>query len=377
MTSSVNEISRQVQESSRIAGEAVQAGAADRRAHQRAVAGGRPHRRRGEADHRDRRADQPAGAQRHHRGGARRRGRPRLCGGRLGGEAARLADREGDRRDRHADRRHADRDRRSRSRRSRRSAAPSAASRRSPRRSRRRWRSRAPPPRRSPATSARPPRAPRRSPPTSPTSIAARARPARPRRRCCPRRSRCRARATPQVRGRQVPHDGAGGVAAVFWRPSGRMGGRSWRLGDPRWPRGGRDRNLLGPDIFAGQPRDNLGGALSAVAAKVLPHIEAAGTCRKYRHSRESISRKQGGRSGAAADGNGSCRLRRLRYWHGCSEAAKSSGIDVTIGDVAAGGRISCRLAGSTGPLSSTDQNPAAKATAWGARSWLGNQGGT
>ena len=50
-------------------------------------------------------ADQPAGAQRHHRGGARRRGRPRLRGGRRRGEVARRADRQGDRGDRRADRR--------------------------------------------------------------------------------------------------------------------------------------------------------------------------------------------------------------------------------------------------------------------------------
>ena len=42
----------------------------------------------------DRRADQSAGAQRHDRGGARRRSRPRLCGGRLGGQVAGDADRQ-------------------------------------------------------------------------------------------------------------------------------------------------------------------------------------------------------------------------------------------------------------------------------------------
>ena len=45
--------------------------------------GAAPHRRRGEADPRDRRADQPAGAQRHDRGGARGRSGARLCGRRL------------------------------------------------------------------------------------------------------------------------------------------------------------------------------------------------------------------------------------------------------------------------------------------------------
>ena len=66
-----------------------------------------PHLRRGRPDPGHRLADQPAGAQRHHRGGARRRSRPRLCGGRLRGEEPRQPDREGDRRDPHADRQHA------------------------------------------------------------------------------------------------------------------------------------------------------------------------------------------------------------------------------------------------------------------------------
>ena len=51
--------------------------------------GDRPHQR-------DCRADQSPGAQRHHRGGARRRGRPRLRRGRPGGEGAGRADRQGD-----------------------------------------------------------------------------------------------------------------------------------------------------------------------------------------------------------------------------------------------------------------------------------------
>jgi hypothetical protein len=62
--------------------------------------------------------------------------------------------------------------------------------------SRRRCNSRAPPRRRSRETSARPRRAPRRSPPASATSIAVPAKPARHRARCCPRRNRCRAKAT-------------------------------------------------------------------------------------------------------------------------------------------------------------------------------------
>ena len=50
-----------------------------------------------QADPLDRRADQSAGAQRHHRGGARRRIRPRLRRGRLRGEGAGQPDRQGHR----------------------------------------------------------------------------------------------------------------------------------------------------------------------------------------------------------------------------------------------------------------------------------------
>ena len=86
------------------------AGETNRRAHHPAVEGGRADRRRHKADHDHRRADQPAGAQRHHRGGARRRRRPRLCGGRqevkaLAGQTAKATER-----DRHPDRRNPDRD---------------------------------------------------------------------------------------------------------------------------------------------------------------------------------------------------------------------------------------------------------------------------
>ena len=66
-----------------------------------------------------------------------------------------------------------------------------AACRRSPRPSRPPWKSRARRRRKSPATCSRPRRAPSRSPPTSPTCSAAPARPDRPPRRFCRRRSRC------------------------------------------------------------------------------------------------------------------------------------------------------------------------------------------
>ena len=63
-----------------------------------------PHRRGGGADPGDRRADQSAGAQRHHRGRARRRIRQGLRGRRVRGEIAGRPDRQGDRGDRRADR---------------------------------------------------------------------------------------------------------------------------------------------------------------------------------------------------------------------------------------------------------------------------------
>jgi methyl-accepting chemotaxis protein len=57
----------------------------------------RQDRRRASPDRRHRKPDQFVGAQRHHRGGARRRGRPRLCRGRGRSEDAGGADGEGDR----------------------------------------------------------------------------------------------------------------------------------------------------------------------------------------------------------------------------------------------------------------------------------------
>jgi methyl-accepting chemotaxis protein/CHASE3 domain sensor protein len=80
MSSSVNEISRRVQDSARIANDAVgQASETNRRVGELAVAASRI----GavvELINTIAGADQPSGAQRHHRGGARRRCRPRLCG---------------------------------------------------------------------------------------------------------------------------------------------------------------------------------------------------------------------------------------------------------------------------------------------------------
>ena len=117
-------------------------GRVDQRRCQGAQRGGRPHRRRGQAHHRHRRADQPAGAQRHHRGGARGRCRPRLRGGGERGQGARRPDRQGDRGYRRADLGHAAC---GRSRRSGRSNVPSARSAISAARSPPRSPSRAPP----------------------------------------------------------------------------------------------------------------------------------------------------------------------------------------------------------------------------------------
>ena len=63
-------------------------GAEDQRPRRRTRQGGGADRRRGRTDQHHRRPDQPAGAQRHHRGGAGRRSRPRLRGGRQRSEGA-------------------------------------------------------------------------------------------------------------------------------------------------------------------------------------------------------------------------------------------------------------------------------------------------
>ncbi|GCC48453.1 hypothetical protein chiPu_0032822, partial [Chiloscyllium punctatum] len=73
-------------------------------------------RRRRDPDPEHRGADQPARAQRHHRGGPRRRGRSRLCRRRFGGEIAGRPDRQGHHRDFRADHRDPDRERRDRDR---------------------------------------------------------------------------------------------------------------------------------------------------------------------------------------------------------------------------------------------------------------------
>ncbi len=104
LSSTVSEIGRQVQESSSIAGQAVSQATQNQRERDRAVAVGRPHRRRHRSHQHDRRTDEPARPQRHHRGGARRRCRQGLRGRGSGGQGARRSDRQGHQRDRDADR---------------------------------------------------------------------------------------------------------------------------------------------------------------------------------------------------------------------------------------------------------------------------------
>ena len=126
-----------------IAGEADRPGQQHRRGGARSCRQRPAHRPGRQPDHRHRRADQPARPQCHHRGGPRRRGRQGIRRGRDGGEDARRADVEGDRRNLLR------RSRRCRprptrwSRRSRPSPARSSASTRFPRRSPPRSRSRA------------------------------------------------------------------------------------------------------------------------------------------------------------------------------------------------------------------------------------------
>ena len=188
LASSVSEITRQVQKSARMASEAVDH-VRDQRTCQRIVQGRLPHRRRGRADPHHRRPDQPAGAQRDHRSGARRRsGRGFAV---VASKSRRWPSRPRRPPTKSPSRSPASRlQRRSRSARSGRSAAPSSGCRRYRLRLRRPWKSKAPPHRKSPATSSRPPMARSACRPISATSSAAPPRPARPPRRCSRRLSR-------------------------------------------------------------------------------------------------------------------------------------------------------------------------------------------
>ena len=110
LSSSIAEIGRQVVTSSEIARKAVaEAGATDSTM-QGLADNAAENQRRGRSDPDHRLADQPAGAERHHRSRACRRCRPRIRRGRLRGEEPRQPDRESHRRNPPADRQHADRD---------------------------------------------------------------------------------------------------------------------------------------------------------------------------------------------------------------------------------------------------------------------------
>ena len=101
---SVQEIGRQVGGSSDLARTAVARGRPDRCSGAELSQAAARDRRRGRPDLQHRQPDQPAGAQRHDRGGARRRGGPRLRGRRHRGQGAGRPDREGNRGDRQPDR---------------------------------------------------------------------------------------------------------------------------------------------------------------------------------------------------------------------------------------------------------------------------------
>ncbi len=110
LSSSIAEIGRQVVS---VVGNRPQGGRGSRcdRFHDAGTGGQRRQNQRGgrsDPDHRL--ADQPAGAERHHRSRACRRCRPRIRRGRLRGEEPRQPDRESHRRNPPADRQHADRD---------------------------------------------------------------------------------------------------------------------------------------------------------------------------------------------------------------------------------------------------------------------------
>ena len=97
LSSSIAEIGQQLNQTAEVVRIAVGEAQRHQSGYRRAGAGRAEDRRRRQAHPQYRRANQSAGAQRHDRGGARWRSRPRLRGGRFRGEVARRADREGDR----------------------------------------------------------------------------------------------------------------------------------------------------------------------------------------------------------------------------------------------------------------------------------------
>ena len=112
LSTSVDEIGRQGARFQQDRGSRRGPGATDRRPHRQTVARRAADRRRRQADHGDRRADQPLGAECDHRGRARRRRRARVRGRGHRGQVAGEPDREGDRRNLVAHRGHAGRHRR-------------------------------------------------------------------------------------------------------------------------------------------------------------------------------------------------------------------------------------------------------------------------
>ena len=184
LSSSIEEIGRQVVTSARNRPQGGRGSRRDRRHHAGAGRQRRAHQRGGRPDPDHRLADQSAGAQRHHRSRARRRGRPRIRRGRFRGQEPRQPDREGHRRNPPADRQHADGDDLSGRRHPGTSAARSARSTTSLPRSQPRSRSKVRRRARSRATSSMPPAAPARSPAISSASPAPRRKPEPPPARC-------------------------------------------------------------------------------------------------------------------------------------------------------------------------------------------------
>ena len=97
LTASINEISRQVAQSAKMAGLRSKGRAAHQHDRLRPLGGSRQDRQRSRLDHRYSRTDQPARAQRHDRGGARRRCGQGVCGGGFRSEELGQSDRPGHR----------------------------------------------------------------------------------------------------------------------------------------------------------------------------------------------------------------------------------------------------------------------------------------
>ena len=106
MSSSVDEISRQVQESAQHRKPGGRRGTQDQQPRRRVGESRGADRRRRRTDQHHCRSDQPAGAERHHRSGARGRCRPRFCRRRFRSEGAGRADGKSHRRDQSADIQH-------------------------------------------------------------------------------------------------------------------------------------------------------------------------------------------------------------------------------------------------------------------------------